>query len=84
MKFQIKSENLLEKTPMQMKDKAKGTHAKHAERVDQPKQITSCVLLPKRCNTDKVDIRNHELTELSNVSICIVECLFAQAMDLRL
>ena len=66
---------------MQMQDKAKGTQSKHAERVDCPKQITSCILYPKRHNTDKVDVRKHELIELSNVNIYIAGCLSIQTTD---
>ena len=69
----------LENMPMQIQDKAKWTQARHAERFDRPKQITFCLLFPKRHNADtQVNLRKHEVTMLSNVNIFIVWYLSMQ------
>ena len=57
---------------MQMKDKAKGIQARHAERVERLCKKTSCTLSPKKCNIDIANAKIHELIELSNIIIYIV------------
>ena len=45
---------MLENTPIQVQEKAKVTQSKHAERVDWPKQTTSCVIFPKETQCRKI------------------------------
>ena len=64
---------MLENTPTQTQDKAKGMQAKHEDRVYRPKQTTSCVLFPKRCNIGtQFDARKYEATKLSYLNVHIV------------
>ena len=57
---------------MQTQDKAKRTHAKHTEGVEMFMQTTSCALPQRRTIQTKLMQRKCELTELSNVNICIM------------
>ena len=59
-----------------MQDKAKGTHAKYAKRVQRlHKQLPA--LFPQRSTMQTKSMqRTHELTELSNVNVYIVVYLF--------
>ena len=45
--------DVLRIVPTQMKDKAKETQDKYAERVERSRKKTSCALFPKNHNTEK-------------------------------
>ena len=63
-----------------MQDKAKGTQARHAERIDWPTQTTSCIPFPKdTMQTQDQCKRKYEVTiKLSNVNIYIVRCVYTK------
>ena len=66
---------------MQMQDKAKGIQAKYTERVERLHQQLP-LLFPQTFAIQTKSIqRKYELTELSNVIICVVGWLSMQAAN---